>query len=164
VIGVLMALHHREARGGRGQVVDVALYEAVFNMMESLIPDYDIFGETRGRIGTGLTNIVPSNTYITRDGHSVVIAGNGDSIYKRLMHAIDRDDLGQDPSLATNIGRVKRTAEIDGAIGNWTSSHDLEDVLTKLRAADVPHGKIYTAADIVTDPQYLARDMVQPAT
>src|SRR6185437_4475758 len=104
VIGVLMALHHREARSGRGQVVDVALYEAVFNMMESLIPDYDIFGETRGRIGTGLTNIVPSNTYTTRDGHSVVIAGNGDSIYKRLMHAIGRDDLGQDPALANNLG------------------------------------------------------------
>jgi len=164
VIGVLMALHHRKANGGKGQVVDVALYEAVFNMMESLVPEFDRFGYIRERIGSGLTNIVPSNTYTTRDGHSVVIAGNGDSIYKRLMHAIDRDDLGQDPTLASNIGRVKRTSEIDGAIGNWTSSHDLEDVLTKLRAADVPHGKIYTAADIVTDPQYLAREMVQPAT
>ena len=161
VIGVLMALHHRESRGGKGQVVDVALYEAVFNMMESLIPDYDIFGETRGRIGTGLTNIVPSNTYTTRDGHSVVIAGNGDSIYKRLMHAIGRDDLGQDPSLANNLGRVQRTAEIDGAIGDWAALHDLEQVLTALKAADVPHGKIYTAADIVADPQYLAREMIR---
>ena len=120
VIGALMALHHRESRGGKGQVVDVALYEAVFNMMESLVPDYDLFGEIRERIGTGLTNIVPSNTYATRDGKSVVIAGNGDSIYKRLMHAIGRDDLGQDPALATNTGRVKRTDEIDGAIGAWT--------------------------------------------
>jgi formyl-CoA transferase len=161
VIGVLMALHHRESRGGKGQVVDVALYEAVFNMMESLIPDYDIFGETRGRIGTGLTNIVPSNTYTTRDGHSVVIAGNGDSIYKRLMHAIGRDDLGQDPTLANNLGRVKRTAEIDGAIGDWAALHDLEQVLAALKAADVPHGKIYTAADIVADPQYLAREMIR---
>jgi formyl-CoA transferase len=161
VIGVLMALHHREARGGRGQVVDVALYEAVFNMMESLIPDYDIFGETRGRIGTGLTNIVPSNTYTTRDGHSVVIAGNGDSIYKRLMHAIGRDDLGQDPTLANNLGRVKRTAEIDGAICGWAAAHDLEQVLAALKAADVPHGKIYTAADILADPQYAAREMIR---
>ena len=110
VVGALMALHHREARGGKGQVVDVALYEAVFNMMESLVPDYDLFGEIRGRIGTGLTNIVPSNTYTTRDGKSVVIAGNGDSIYKRLMHAIGRDDLGLDPDLANNVGRVRRTA------------------------------------------------------
>ena len=161
VIGVLMALHHREARGGKGQVVDVALYEAVFNMMESLIPDYDVFGEIRGRIGTGLTNIVPSNTYTTRDGHGIVIAGNGDSIYKRLMHAIGRDDLGQDPSLASNLGRVKRTAEIDGAIGDWAAAHDLEQVLAALKAADVPHGKIYTAADIVADPQYLAREMIR---
>ena len=164
VIGVLMALHHRESRGGKGQVVDVALYEAVFNMMESLIPDYDIFGETRGRIGTGLTNIVPSNTYTTRDGHSVVIAGNGDSIYKRLMHAIGRDDLGQDPTLANNLGRVKRTAEIDGAIGDWAALHELEQVLAALKAADVPHGKIYTAADIVADPQYLAREMIRQMT
>jgi len=164
VIGVLMALHHRESRGGNGQVVDVALYEAVFNMMESLIPDYDIAGETRGRIGTGLTNIVPSNTYTTRDGHSIVIAGNGDSIYKRLMHAIGRDDLGQDPSLANNLGRVKRTAEIDGAIGDWAAHHDLEQVLSALKAADVPHGKIYTAADILADPQYLAREMIRQMT
>ena len=164
VIGVLMALHHRESRGGNGQVVDVALYEAVFNMMESLIPDYDIAGETRGRIGTGLTNIVPSNTYTTRDGHSIVIAGNGDSIYKRLMHAIGRDDLGQDPALANNVGRVKRTAEIDGAIGAWAVERDLDDIIATLKAADVPHGKIYTAADIVADPHYLARDMIRRMT
>ena len=161
VIGVLMALHHREANGGRGQVVDVALYEAVFNMMESLVPDYDVRGETRGRIGTRLTNIVPSNTYTTRDGASVVIAGNGDSIYKRLMHAIGRDDLGGDPSLANNLGRVQRTADIDGAIGDWAAAHDLDQVLAALKAADVPHGKIYTAADIVADPQYLAREMIR---
>jgi len=160
VIGALMALHHRDQRGGKGQVVDVALYEAVFNMMESLLPDYDLFGEIRGRIGTGLTNIVPSNTYATRDGQSIVIGGNADNIYKRLMHAIDRDDLGEDPALATNAGRVKRTAEIDGAIGAWCSVHDLADILVALKAADVPHGKIYTAADIATDPQYLAREMI----
>src|SRR6266567_3063980 len=164
VIGALMALHHRNAHGGKGQVVDVALYEAVFNMMESLVPDYDLFREIRGRIGTGLTNIVPSNTYTTRDGHGVVIAGNGDSIYKRLMHAIGRDDLGQDPSLANNMGRVKRTAEIDGAIGAWAAAHSLQEILAALKAADVPHGKIYTAADIVDDPQYLARDMIREMT
>jgi formyl-CoA transferase len=160
VIGALMALHHREAHAGKGQVIDVALYEAVFNMMESLVPDYDLFGEIRGRIGTGLTNIVPSNTYATRDGKNVVIGGNADSIYKRLMHAIGRDDLGQDPALATNVGRVKRTAEIDGAIAAWTAERDLDEILAALKAADVPHGKIYTAADVVDDPQYLARDMI----
>jgi formyl-CoA transferase len=164
VIGALIALHHRNCNGGKGQVVDVALYEAVFNMMESLVPDYDLFGEIRQRIGTGLTNIVPSNTYATRDGQSVVIAGNGDSIYKRLMHAIGRDDLGQDPLLATNLGRVKRTADIDGAIAAWAAEHDLADILAILKAADVPHGKIYTAADIVNDPQYLARDMIRQMT
>jgi formyl-CoA transferase len=168
VIGALMALHHRNANGGKnggkGQVIDVALYEAVFNMMESLVPDYDLFGEIRSRIGTGLTNIVPSNTYATRDGQSVVIAGNGDSIYKRLMHAIGRDDLGQDPALANNVGRVKRTAEIDGAIGAWTLERDLDDIIATLKAADVPHGKIYTAADIVGDPHYLARDMIRRMT
>jgi formyl-CoA transferase len=168
VVGALMALHHRDATGGRnggtGQVVDVALYEAVFNMMESLVPDYDLFGEIRGRIGTGLTNIVPSNTYATRDGQSVVIAGNGDSIFKRLMHAIGRDDLGLDPGLANNVGRVQRTADIDGAISAWAAGHDLDDILAVLAAADVPHGKIYTAADILTDPHYLARDMIRRIT
>jgi succinyl-CoA---D-citramalate CoA-transferase len=164
VIGALMALHHREINGGKsggkGQVVDVALYEAVFNMMESLVPDYDLYGEIRGRIGTGLTNIVPSNTYATRDGKNVVVGGNADSIFKRLMHAIDRDDLGQDPALATNVGRVKRTAEIDGAIAAWTAERDLDEILAALKAADVPHGKIYTAADVVDDPQFLAREMI----
>jgi formyl-CoA transferase len=164
VIGALMALHHRNVNGGKGQVVDVALYEAVFNMMESLVPDYDLFGDIRQRIGTGLTNIVPSNTYATRDGQSVVIAGNGDSIYKRLMHAIGRDDLGQDPVLANNKGRVTRTADIDGAIGEWAAAHDLAEILVALKAADVPHGKIYTAADIVSDPQYLAREMIRQMT
>ena len=168
VIGALMALRHRDAGGeksdGKGQVVDVALYEAVFNMMESLVPDYDLFGEIRGRIGTGLTNIVPSNTYGTRDGQSVVIAGNADSIFKRLMHAIGHDDLGQDPELAQNVGRVKRTADIDGAIAAWAGAHDLDEILRMLEAADVPHGKIYTAADVVADAQYLAREMILPTT
>jgi formyl-CoA transferase len=164
VIGALMALHHRESNGGKsggkGQVVDVALYEAVFNMMESLVPDYHLYGEIRGRIGTGLTNIVPSNTYATRDGKDVVVGGNADSIFKRLMHAIGRDDLGQDPALATNVGRVKRTAEVDGAIAAWAAERDLDEILAALKAADVPHGKIYTAADVVDDPQYVAREMI----
>ena len=164
VIGALMALRHRDTHGGKGQVVDVALYEAVFNMMESMLPDYDLFGEIRDRIGTGLTNIVPSNTYTTRDGKSVVIGGNADSIYKRLMHAIGRDDLGQDPELASNVGRVRRTAEIDGAIAARTLNHDLDDVIATLKAADVPCAKIYTAADIATDPQYLAREMICQTT
>ncbi len=162
VIGVLMALHHRDAHGGKGQVVDVALYEAVFNMMESLIPDYDLHGDIRGRIGTGLTNIVPSNTYTTRDGHSVVIAGNGDSIYKRLMHAIGRDDLGP-RSRTRDQPRPRQAHRGDRRrhrrLGRRRTNS--EDILVALKAADVPHGKIYTAADIVDDPQYLAREMIR---
>ena len=162
VIGALMALHHREARGGKGQVVDVALYEAVFNMMESLVPDYDLFGEIRGRIGTGLTNIVPSNTYTTRDGKSVVIAGNGDSIYKRLMHAIGRDDLGLDPELANNVGRVGRTADIDGAIGEWAATHELEAIV---KGVDHPIASLSVVAiregNIVYERQFGYRNIAK---
>src|SRR5208282_6442245 len=106
--------------------------------MESLVPDYALFGEIRGRIGTGLTNSVPANTYTTKDGENVVIAGNGDSIFKRLMHAIGRDDLGEDPGLAHNVGRVERTAEIERAIADWTLTRDLAAILAALSAADVP--------------------------
>jgi succinyl-CoA---D-citramalate CoA-transferase len=161
VIGVLMALHHRDASGGRGQVVDVALYEAVFNMMEGALPEYDLFEEIRERTGTNLTGIVPSNTYLTRDGQHIVIGANADSIFKRLMQVIGRSELAEDPSLADNAGRSKRAEELDAAIGAWTEKHDAEEVLGALNASQVPSGKIYSMADIAADAQYLARDMIR---
>lgn len=164
VVGALMALRQREVNGGQGQVVDVALYEAVFAMMESLIPEFDRFGFIRERTGSALAGIVPSNTYTTRDAQNVVIAGNGDSIFKRLMSAIGRDDLANDPALGANAGRVTRVDEIDGAIADWALRHDSDQVLAVLSAAQVPSGKIYSAADIVTDPQFLARDMIRSIT
>jgi formyl-CoA transferase len=160
-IGGLMALRHREVNGGRGQVVDVALYEAVFALMESLLPEYDVFGEIRGRTGTALPGIVPSNTYATRDGAYLVIGANNDSIFRRMMRAIGRPDLADDPSLASNAGRVPRTDEIDGVIGRWAAGLDLRDALAVLEQAEVPAGKIYDIADIAQDPQYLARGMIQ---
>ena len=161
VIGTMMALHHRTAHGGRGQVVDVALFEAVFNMMEGALPEYDMLGEIRGRTGTGLSGIVPSNTYPTSDGQHVVIGANADSIFKRLMTLMGRDDLGSDPALADNEGRCKRGEELDGAIAAWTSSHTVDEVTAKLNAAQVPNGKIFSIADIARDAQYLAREMIR---
>jgi formyl-CoA transferase len=164
VIGTMMALHHRNANGGKGQVVDVALYEAVFNMMESVLPEYDMYGEIRERTGTNLTGIVPSNTYLTRDGQHIVIGANADSIFKRLMLLIGRKDLAEDPALAANAGRVKRADELDGVIGEWTGRHDGEAVVRMLNEAQVPNGKIFSIADIVKDPQYLARQMIREVT
>jgi formyl-CoA transferase len=160
VIGVLMALHERQ-RSGRGQVVDVALYEAVFNCMESLLPEYSAFGAVRGPGGSALPGIAPSNAYLCADGGYALIAGNGDSIYKRLMAAIGREDLGNDPDLARNAGRVQRVEEIDAAIGAWTKQRSVQEVLDVLAAAAVPAGRIYTVADIAADPHYAARGMLQ---
>ena len=161
VIGALMALHHRNAHGGKGQVVDVALYEAVFSMMESMLPEYGMTGFVRERSGASLPGIVPSNTYATKDGKYVVIGANGDSIFKRLMHAIGRTDLAEDPALANNAGRVTRTEELDKVIGAWTGSHDLDHVLATLEQAEVPSGKIFSIADIVADMHYQARGMIE---
>jgi formyl-CoA transferase len=161
VIGVLMALRHRDVNGGRGQVVDVALYEAVFNMMESTLPEFDMFGIVRERTGTNLTGIVPSNTYLTRDAQHVVIGANADSIFKRLMTAIGREDLAADPSLADNAGRAQRADELDGVIGAWTARHDADEVVRVLNQVQVPNGKIYSIADIAKDPQYQAREMIR---
>jgi formyl-CoA transferase len=161
VIGALMALRHREVNGGRGQFVDVALYEAVFNMMESVLPEYDMFGLVRERSGASLPGIVPSNTYVTRDRKYVVIGANADSIFKRMMIAIGRADLANDPGLAHNDGRVARTEDIETVIGDWVAAHDLDHVLGVLEAADVPSGKIYDIADIVNDPHYAARGMIR---
>ena len=161
VIGTMMALHHRNAGGGKGQIVDVALFEAVFNMMEGTLPEFDMFGEIRGRTGTGLSGIVPSNTYPTADGQHVVIGANADSIFKRLMVLIGRKDLAEDPTLADNAGRCKRVDELDAVIGEWTGRHGVEEVVGKLNGAQVPNGKIYSIEDIVRDPQYLARGMIR---
>lgn len=164
VIGALMALHHRDVNGGRGQYVDVALYEAVFNMMESVLPEYDMFGYVRERSGASLPGIVPSNTYVTRDNKYVVIGANADSIFKRMMNAIGRPDLATDPALAHNDGRVARTGEIEKVIGDWVAAHDLAHVLDMLENADVPSGKIYDIADIARDPHYATRGMIQRFT
>ncbi|HTI16205.1 MAG TPA: CaiB/BaiF CoA-transferase family protein [Trinickia sp.] len=160
VIGALMAMHHRQANGGKGQVVDVALYEAVFNMMESIVPEYGVYGAVRERTGASLPGIVPSNTYPCKDG-SIVIGGNSDPIFKRLMTAIERADLANDPSLAHNDGRVPRTQEIDDAISAWLAHRTIDEALDILNAADVPVGRIYSAADMFTDPQYAAREMIR---
>ena len=160
VIGVLTALHHRTAHGGQGQFIDVALYESVFNVMESLLPEYDAFGAVRERAGSALPGIAPTNAYRCNDGHYVLVAGNGDSIFRRLMRAIGRADLEGDPQLAHNDGRVRRVEEIDAAIEAWTLQRSRDEVLAALDAAGVPVGRIYTVADIASDPQYLARGMI----
>jgi formyl-CoA transferase len=158
VIGILMALHERE-RSYQGQVIDVALYEAVFNCMESLLPEYSAFGAVRQAAGSALPGIAPSNAYRCNDGY-VLIAGNGDSIFKRLMHALGRDDLGLDPALKDNAGRVQRVQDIDAAIGAWTAERSVTQVLEVLDQAEVPAGRIYTVADIAADPHYQARGMI----
>ncbi len=161
VIGVLLALQHRQA-SGLGQVVDVALYEAVFNCMESLLPEYSAFGAVRGPAGSALPGIAPSNAYLCADAGYALVAGNGDSIFKRLMTAIGRPDLAGDPALADNAGRVARVAEIDAAIGEWTAQRSVDEVLSILDGARVPAGRIYTVADIAADPHYRARGMLDP--
>jgi len=159
VIGVMMALYHRKVNGGAGQVIDVALHEAVFNVMESLLPEYSAFGAVREAAGSALPGIAPSNAYACQDGW-VLVAGNGDSIFKRLMTTIGRDDLGTAPDLADNAGRVARVTEIDAAIGAWTHGKTVQQVMDALAAARVPAGKVYTARDIAEDPHYRARDMI----
>jgi formyl-CoA transferase len=159
-IGVLTALYHRKVNGGKGQVIDVALHEAVFNVMESLLPEYSAFGAVREPAGSALPGIAPSNAYRCGDDAVVLVAGNGDSIFKRLMSAIGRDDLGRDPALADNAGRVKRVAELDAAIEAWTRRMPAAEVLAILGEAKVPAGRVYTARDIAEDPHYRAREMI----
>lgn len=164
VMGALMALLRVKTGQGGGQVVDVSLVESVFNLMESLVPEHAMFGTVRERTGGALPGISPSNTYPTADGSFVVIAGNSDPIFRRLMRAIDRNDLADDAALATNPGRVLRNAELDAAITHWTSGLHIDAVLAALDAADVPAGRIYSAADIVADPHYRARGMLLETT
>jgi crotonobetainyl-CoA:carnitine CoA-transferase CaiB-like acyl-CoA transferase len=160
-IGALMAMHHLKTNGGVGQFVDVALYESVFAVMESLVPEYQMFGHVRERTGAALPGISPSNTYLCADGHYVAIAGNGDGIFKRFMRAIGRADLAEDPQLAHNEGRAENNDLLDGAISAWTARHGLQEVLDILEAAAVPSGRVYTAADIVADAHYQSRGMIE---
>ncbi len=163
VIGILLALQHRHATG-QGQVIDVALYEAVFNCMESLLPEFSAFGAVREPAGSALPGIAPTNAYLCQDGAYALVAGNGDSIFKRLMLLIGRPDLANDPSLADNSGRVARVIELDAAIGAWTTQRPVAVVLEALDQAGVPAGRIYTVADIAADPHYQARGMLQNIT
>lgn len=160
VIGTLAALHHRD-KTGRGQIVDTAIYESVFNMMESTLSEYDFAGHVRERSGAKLAGIVPSNTYRCGDGKYIIIGGNGDSIFQRLMRAAERPDLAEDPRLLKNPGRVTHEAEIDQAIEGWTSRHPYAYVIDALERAEVPAGPIHSIADITRDPQFLARKMFE---
>ena len=159
VIGALMALRHREVNGGLGQVVDVALYEAIFAMMESMIPEFDVFGFIRERTGNIMPGITPSSIHTSADGKHVQIGANGDAIFKRFMLAIGRDDLANDPQLASNDGRDTRRDELYGVIDRWVNSLPLEQVLAQLTLAEVPVSRIYSAEDMLGDPQFLAREM-----
>ncbi len=160
VIGILLALQERH-NSGKGQIIDIALYEAVFNCMESLLPEYSAFGEVRQAAGSALPGIAPTNAYLCADGGYVLVAGNGDSIFKRLMTVIGRDDLGNDPQLENNDGRVKRVAELDQAIGEWAKTVRTDKALEILDSVAVPAGRIYTVADIANDPHYKARGNIQ---
>ena len=160
-LGALMAMHHLKVNGGKGQFIDVALYESVFAVMESLVPEYQMFGHIRERTGSALPGISPSNTYLSSDGQYVAIAGNGDGIFKRLMRAIGREDLANNPELASNEGRTKHIAMLDAAISEWTGRFPLTEILVALDAAAVPAGRVYTAADIVADPHYQFRGMIE---
>ena len=160
VIGILLALQERH-NSGKGQIIDIALYEAVFNCMESLLPEYSAFGEIRQAGGSALPGIAPTNAYLCADGGYVLVAGNGDSIFKRLMTVIGRDDLGNDPQLENNDGRVKRVAELDQAIGEWAKTISTHKALETLDSVAVPAGRIYTVADIASDPHYKARENIQ---
>lgn len=160
VIGILLALQERH-QSGKGQVIDIALYEAVFNCMESLLPEYSAFGEVRQAGGSALPGIAPSNAYLCADGGYVLVAGNGDSIFKRLMGMIGRNDLAGDPALENNDGRVARVAELDQAIGEWAKTMTTDQALELLDSVAVPAGKIYTVADIANDPHYKARGNIE---
>ena len=160
VIGILMALYHRDVRQGGGQEIDVALYEAVFSLMESMVPEYDQKGVVRERTGAILPGIAPSNVYPTRDGKYAVIAANGDAIVQRLLRAMGREDLAGDERFASNEARVKHMDFIDGLIGAWSVTMDLDTCLSVLNEYAIPAGPIYSIEDIFRDAQYQARDMI----
>lgn len=160
-IGALMALRHREVNGGAGQVVDVALYEAVFAMMESLAPEFDVFGFVRERTGNVMPGITPSNTHTSRDGKHLIIGTNGDAIFRRFMVAIGRPDLADDASLSDNAGRDARAVEIYGLINAWVGARDADEVLRVAADVGVPTSRIFSVEDMFGDPQYAARSMLE---
>ena len=165
-LGIVMALYNRSGRkgregGGTGQEIDVAIYESVFNMMEAVVPEFDRLGMMREREGSKLTGIVPTNTYRCKDDLYVIIGGNGDSIYKRLMTAAGRVDMASDPEYATNADRVRNEPSVDGAISDWTATKTAAEVVAILEAAQVPVGSIYTVKDMLNDPHYNARGMFE---
>ncbi|CBL45510.1 Predicted acyl-CoA transferases/carnitine dehydratase [gamma proteobacterium HdN1] len=159
VIGAMMALRHRDVNGGQGQMVDVALYEGVFAMMESMVPEFDVFGFIRERTGNIMPGITPSSIHTTQDGRHVQIGANGDAIFARFMRIIGRDDLANDPTLSDNAGRDLRRDELYGIIDRWVASHPLSDVLAALEQAEVPASRIFSIEDMMRDPQFLAREM-----
>lgn len=159
-LGVLLAVIQRH-KTGLGQVVDVALYEAVFNLLEGIVPEYDGAGVVREPSGTTITGIVPTNTYLCGDGKYVVIGGNGDSIFKRLMREAGREDMADDPELAQNPGRVIHQERIDQALSDWCSAHTSVEIIQRLEDAKVPVGPIYSVEDMMTDPHYNARGMFE---
>jgi crotonobetainyl-CoA:carnitine CoA-transferase CaiB-like acyl-CoA transferase len=161
-LGVVMACFHQARNpGSRGQVIDIALYEAVFNLLEGVVPEYDGAGVIREPSGSTITGIVPTNTYRCADGKFIIIGANGDSIFKRLCEAMGRPDLAADPRLAQNAGRVEHEAELDAAIAAWTESLDSATALARLAAAQVPSGPIYNVADMVADPHFNARGLFE---
>ena len=162
-VGALMALRHKEVNGGVGQVVDVALYEGIFAMMESMVPEFDVFGFVRERTGNIMPGITPSNTHTTRDGKHVTIGANGDAIFKRLMLAMGRADLAESPDLGDNTGRDARRDEIYGLIDAWCLERDEAEVLAVLETAQVPSSRVYAAVDMFSDPQFIARQMIESA-
>jgi crotonobetainyl-CoA:carnitine CoA-transferase CaiB-like acyl-CoA transferase len=159
VVGALLALLHRERGEGTGQVVDVALYEAVFAMLESTVPEYDAYGTIRQRTGNTLPGIAPSNSYPCREDKWIVIGANADALFKRLMVAIGRPEFADDPRFADNPGRSREAEFLDGVIALWTARHTLDEAMAALNAAGVPAGPIYAADDIVADPHFQAREM-----
>jgi crotonobetainyl-CoA:carnitine CoA-transferase CaiB-like acyl-CoA transferase len=164
VIGSLMAIYERDVKGsGEGQLIDVALYEAVYSLMESLVPEYDVFGLKRERTGSSLPGVTPSNTYQTLDGKFIVIGANSDSIFHRLMLTLGREDLANDPILASGDGRGKPQNEemLDRVIGEWVAKHSLEDALDRLNQAEVPASPIYSIEEMINDPQFIARKMFE---
>ncbi len=159
--GALTAVYNRDVNGGTGQVVDVAIYESVFNMMESTLAEYDKLGVIRERLGAKLEGIVPTSTYPTSDGKFIIIGANGDSIFRRLMNTIGRPELAKHAEMQDNAGRVNHEAAIDQAISAWTSTKTFEAAYAEVLAAEVPCGPVYSIADIVKDPQYNARGIFE---
>src|SRR6056300_736366 len=159
--GTILSLLHRARNNEPGQVVDIAIYESMYNLMESVVQEYVATGDVRGPSGSTITGIVPTNTYLCADNKYGVIGGNGDSIYKRLMHAAGYSELAEDPRMADNAGRVEHEQTIDQALAAWTSSISSTEVLRILAEADVPSGPMYSVEDMFADPQYQARGMFE---